>query len=113
MQVKDGFEMVERPNFEIERVHQNMRENMAPNFLGEHKLYVGNIAFECKEDDIYELFSTIGNVGDVSLVRDDFGKNRGFGFVTMRTNAEGDKAIDELNGAEMKGRNIAVRPSSN
>lgn len=113
MQVKDGFEMVERPDYEIERVHLNLQENKAPNFLGEQKLYVGNIAFECAERDIYELFSTVGSVGDVSLVRDDDGKARGFGFVTMRTSEEGDKAIESLDGTEMKGRSINVRPSNN
>ena len=90
-----------------------MRENKAPNFLGDQKLYVGNIAFECVEQDIYDVFSEVGAVGDVSLVRDDNGRNRGFGFVTMRTNDEGEKAISELDGAEVKGRNIAVRPSNN
>ena len=113
MTMKDGFEMVARPEYEIERIHLNMRENKAPNFLGELKLYVGNIAFECEEQDIYDVFSAVGEVGDVSLVRDDAGKNRGFGFVTMRTNEEGDKAIAQLDGTEIKGRNIAVRPSNN
>jgi len=111
--MKDGFEMVARPQYEIERVHLNLRENKAPNFLGEQKLYVGNIAFECQEQDIVDAFSVVGTVGDVSLVRDDDGRNRGFGFVTMRTIAEGERAISELNGAEIKGRSIAVRPSNN
>ena len=113
MTMKDGFEMVLRPEYEIERVHQNMRENKAPNFMGDTKLYVGNIAFECTEQTIYEIFSTVGTVGDVSLVRDDDGRNRGFGFVTMRSTADGEKAIAELDGADVKGRNIAVRPSNN
>ena len=113
MTMKDGFELVPRPEYEIERINLNMRENKAPNFVGENKLYVGNIAFECSEEDIFELFGSIGTVGDVSLVRDDDGKNRGFGFVTMRTNADGDRAVKELDGVEIKGRNIAVRPSNN
>ena len=113
MTMQDGFEMIQRPAYEIERVHLNLRENKAPNFMGEQKLYVGNIAFECGEKDIYEVFNEVGSVGDVSLVRDDTGKVRGFGFVTMRTVAEGEKAIAELDGAEVKGRNIAVRPSNN
>lgn len=111
--MQDGFEMIARPTYEIDRVHLNLRENKAPNFMGEQKLYVGNIAFECDEKDIYEVFSQAGSVGDVSLVRDDEGKVRGFGFVTMRTTAEGEKAIAELDGSEVKGRNIAVRPSNN
>ena len=113
MTMKDGFEMIDRPSYEIDRINLNMRENKPPNFLGDHKLYVGNIAFECSEQDIYDLFAEVGSVGDVSLVRDDFGKNRGFGFVTMRTNDDGEKAIEQLDGADVKGRSIAVRPSNN
>ena len=113
MTAKDGFELVPRPEYEIERINLNLRENKAPNFIGDSKLYVGNIAFECSEEDIYEVFNDVGTVGDVSLVKDDAGKNRGFGFVTMRTNDDGDKACQELDGAEVKGRNIAVRPSNN
>lgn len=113
MTKKDGFELVPRPEYEIERINLNMRENKAPNFIGDSKLYVGNIAFECSETDIYELFNDIGTVGDVSLVTDDTGRNKGFGFVTMRTTADGEKAVQELDGADVRGRNIAVRPSNN
>ena len=80
--------------------------------MGESKLYVGNIAFGSTEEDIRELFSEVGDVGDVALVRDDMGRNRGFGFVTMRTKEGGQKCIDELDGVELKGRNLAVRESN-
>ena len=113
MTKKDGFELVARPQYEIDRINLNMRENKAPNFIGDSKLYVGNIAFECTEADIYEIFNEVATVGDVSLVTDDNGRNRGFGFVTCRTEADGEKACQELDGAEVKGRNIAVRPSNN
>jgi predicted Zn finger-like uncharacterized protein len=113
MSTKDGFELVERPPYEINRIVQNLQENKEANFLGDFKVYVGNIAFECSELDIYEAFSEVGIVGDVSLVRDEEGRNRGFGFVTMRTNEQGQAAIEKLNGADIKGRNIAVRPSNN
>jgi RNA recognition motif-containing protein len=82
---------VKRPQYEIDRILQNLQENKEPS-----KVYVGNIAFECSEQDIYEEFSKVGIVGDVSLVRDEDGKNRGFGFVTMRTNEQGQAAIDKL-----------------
>ena len=59
------------------------------------------------------MFSEIGEVGDVALVRDDQGRNRGFGFVTMRNKADGEKAVSELDGVDMNGRNIAVRESNN
>lgn len=112
MSVSDGFELVPLPENDLERIQSNIDEGKSPKFLGAVKLYVGNIAFECHEDDILEVFSRIGNVGDVSLVRDDEGKNRGFGFVTMRTKEDGDKAIAELDGIAVRGRNIAVRESN-
>jgi len=52
-------------------------------------------------------------VGDVSLVRDEEGKNRGFGFVTMRTKDGGQKAMEKLDGTAVRGRKIAVRESNN
>jgi RNA recognition motif-containing protein len=90
-----------------------MQEGKSPKFMGEKKLYVGYIAFKCHEDDFYTIFSNCGDVGDVSLVRDEEGRNRGFGFVTMRTNDGGSKAVDKLNNMVNHGRNIAVRESNN
>ena len=113
MRLQDGFEMVELPESDKERIKQNIEEGKAPKFLGESKLYIGNISFDCHEDDIHTIFSEVGDVGDVSLVRDETGKIRGFGFVTMRTKEDGQRAIDELDGTAVRGRNIAVRESSN
>lgn len=113
MEVKSGYQMVPLPEADKNRISLNIEEGKDPKFMGDVKLYVGNVAFECHEDDIFEIFSRVGNVGDVSLVRDDDGKNRGFGFVTMRTKEEGHRAIEELDGASVRGRNIAVRESNN
>ena len=113
MELKDGFELVPLPEGDLQRIEQNLAEGKAAGFVGESKVYVGNIAFECHEDDLEALFSQVGEVGDVSLVRDDEGKNRGFGFVTMRTEEGGQAAIAELDGATVRGRRIAVRESNN
>mmetsp|Transcript_83009 Transcript_83009/g.232649 ORF Transcript_83009/g.232649 Transcript_83009/m.232649 type:complete len:223 (-) Transcript_83009:48-716(-) len=113
MTLNDGFEMVPLPEMDRERIATNMKEGKSPKYVGDSKLYVGNIAFECSENDLAELFSEVGGVGSVALVRDDQGRNRGFGFVTMRTKEEGDAAIEKLNGMELNGRNIAVRESNN
>ena len=113
MTVKKGeYEMVTMPQRDLTRIQQNMAEGRAPKFVGDKKLYVGNVAFECHEDDLFEIFGKVGEVGEVSLVRDEEGKNRGFGFVTMRTDAGGEKAIAELDGLAVRGRNIAVRESN-
>lgn len=113
MFIKDGFEYVKMADEDLTRISQNIEEGRKPSFLGETKLYVGNIAFECSEDDIQETFGEIGPVGEVSLVRDELGRIRGFGFITMRFKADGQKAIDALDGSEIKGRKIAVRESNN
>ena len=113
MDLRDGFEIIPMPEQDLERISTNIKEGKSPKFMGDTKLYVGNISFTCHEDDLYEIFSQAGQVGEVSLVRDDEGKNRGFGFVTMRTQEGGQKAIDELDGTPVRGRNIAVRESNN
>ena len=112
MTLSDGFEMTELPESDLNRIQTNIKEGKSPKFMGECKLYVGNISFQCTESDIRELFADIGDVGDVALVRDDIGRNRGFGFVTMRTKEDGQKCMDELDGKEIEGRNLAVRESN-
>ena len=113
MKLRDGYELADLPEYDKERIALNIKEGKSPNFTGDSKLYVGNISFECHEDDLRNLFETVGQVGDVSLVRDDTGRNRGFGFVTMRNMEDGNKALEELNGSNLRGRNIAVRESTN
>ena len=113
LSVKPGFEMVDLPEDDLNRIHLNIKEGKSPDFMGSSKLYVGNVDFDCHEDDLLAEFSKFGDVGEVSLVRDETGKCRGFGFVTMRTSEDGQKAIDELDGAPVRGRKIAVRESNN
>lgn len=113
MTLTSEFEMVSLPQRDLDRIKNNIEEGKSAKFMGESKLYVGNIAFQCHEDDLYEIFGKCGEVGDVSLVRDEEGRNRGFGFVTMRTIDGGDKAIADLDGKSIRGRTIAVRASNN
>jgi RNA recognition motif-containing protein len=113
MTMGEGFEMVTLPEMNKSRITKNIEEGRNPRYAGDSKLYVGNIAFGSTEADINALFSEIGEVGDVALVRDDLGRNRGFGFVTMRTKADGEKAMETLDGKELNGRNLAVRESNN
>jgi RNA recognition motif-containing protein len=113
MTLGEGFEMVVLPERNKNRITKNIEEGRNPRYAGDSKLYVGNIAFASTEDDINKMFSEIGEVGDVALVRDDIGRNRGFGFVTMRTKEDGAKAMEALDGKELNGRNLAVRESNN
>jgi RNA recognition motif-containing protein len=109
----DGFEMIPLPERDMDRIETNIKEGRHPKHFGDYKMYVGNISFQCTEADVIEVFETMGPVGDVSLVRDDMGRIRGFGFVTMRNKADGEKALEELDGVELKGRKLNVRPSTN
>jgi cold-inducible RNA-binding protein len=72
-------------------------------------IYVGNLSFGATEDSVRSLFETHGTVGRVNIVTDrDTGQPRGFGFVEMSNDAEGDKAISSLNGVELDGRALSV-----
>jgi RNA recognition motif-containing protein len=73
------------------------------------KLYVGNLPFSATEETLRSTFSQHGTVESVNLITDrDSGQSRGFGFVEMRTDAEANAAIAELNGKDLDGRALKV-----
>jgi len=73
------------------------------------KLYVGNLSFQTSSGDLEELFAGVGTVESASVVEDrETGRSRGFGFVEMASQAEGEKAIAELDGSEHQGRTLKV-----
>ncbi|HEX8635527.1 MAG TPA: RNA-binding protein [Pyrinomonadaceae bacterium] len=73
------------------------------------KLYVGNLAFQTSSEDLQQLFSQAGTVESASVVEDrETGRSRGFGFVEMSSNEEGQKAIEQFNGKEVNGRSLNV-----
>ena len=73
------------------------------------KLYVGNLSFQTSSQDLEELFGGIGTVESASVVEDrETGRSRGFGFVEMASQEDGEKAIAELNGKDVGGREIKV-----
>jgi len=73
------------------------------------KLYVGNLAYSVTNGDLEELFAQAGQVQSVAVISDKFsGQSKGFGFVEMSNSEEANKAIQLLNDAELKGRNIKV-----
>jgi cold-inducible RNA-binding protein len=72
-------------------------------------IFVGNLSFGATEDAVRSLFESYGTVDRVNLVTDrDTGQARGFGFVEMSNDAEGDRAITELNGRDLDGRNLTI-----
>lgn len=72
-------------------------------------IFVGNLNFNTSEEQLRELFATYGQVDRVSILNDrDTGRSRGFGFVEMGNEAEAEKAIAALNGANLDGRTLNV-----
>jgi len=72
-------------------------------------IFVGNLDFHVAEDDLRQLFVQFGQVDRVSLMTDrDTGRSRGFAFVEMTNNDEGEKAIAQLNGSQFSGRTLNV-----
>jgi RNA recognition motif-containing protein len=73
------------------------------------KLYVGNLSFQTNEQDLNKLFTQFGTVTETNLIMDrETGRPRGFGFVTMSSAEEGQKAIDALHGQNHDGRDLTV-----
>lgn len=72
-------------------------------------IFVGNLSYGATEDTVRALFEAHGTVDRVSIVTDrDTGQPRGFGFVEMANDAEGDKAIAAINGQDLDGRTLNV-----
>ena len=72
-------------------------------------IFVGNLSFGATEDAVRSMFEAHGTVDRVSIVTDrDTGQAKGFGFVEMGDNAQGESAIAALNGAELDGRAMTV-----
>jgi len=73
------------------------------------KLFIGNIPYTATEDQMGDLFSEVGTVASVAIIKDrDSGRSKGFGFVEYEEDSEADKAIEKFNGHEMDGRSLIV-----
>jgi cold-inducible RNA-binding protein len=81
------------------------------------KLYVGNLSFSTSSQELSELFGAIGAVTSSNIIEDrETGRSRGFGFVEMENKADGERAVAELNGKEVDGRELKVneaKPQTN
>ncbi len=72
-------------------------------------IYIGNISHQATEQDIRDAFGAFGTVDTVNLIKDRFsGQPRGFGFLEMPNQAEGEAAINGLNGKDVLGRALTV-----
>ena len=72
-------------------------------------IYVGNLPYRMSDQDLSDLFGEFGGVDSAKIIIDrETGRSRGFGFVEMTSNEEGQNAIQELDGAEYEGRALKV-----
>ena len=72
-------------------------------------MFVGSLPWETTSEDLEKLFAKAGQVISAVVISDKMsGRSKGFGFVEMSSDAEAEKAIKELNGADLSGRKIVV-----
>lgn len=73
------------------------------------KIYVGNLSYNTTQESLEQQFGAYGKVEEVAIINDrETNRPRGFAFVTMANQAEGQQAIDALNGLELDGRTLTV-----
>ncbi len=78
----------------------------------EVKLYVGNLSYDTTEDELRTLFTQAGTVSEVALIKDrDTGTSKGFAFITMSSQDEAKKAIEQFNGYSLGNRELNVNPA--
>ena len=74
-----------------------------------NKLYVGNLSYSVRDDDLQQHFSAFGQVQSAKVMMErDTGRSKGFGFVEMSTSQEAQAAIEGLHGKNMGGRDLTV-----
>ena len=74
-----------------------------------NKLYVGNLAYSIRDDDLQQAFAQFGTVASAKVMMDrDTGRSKGFGFVEMGSDAEAQSAINGMNGQALDGRALVV-----
>ncbi|GAB5408214.1 MAG: RNA-binding protein [Balneolaceae bacterium] len=72
-------------------------------------IYVGNLSYGVTDDNLREVFEAYGEVSSAKVITDKYsGRSKGFGFVEMDNDAEGNAAIEQLDGAEIDGRSVKV-----
>ncbi len=74
-----------------------------------NKLYVGNLSYSVRDDDLQQQFSSFGQVQSAKVMMErDTGRSKGFGFVEMSNGQEAEAAIRGMNGQNMGGRDLTV-----
>jgi RNA recognition motif-containing protein len=72
-------------------------------------IYIGNLNYKIDENELKNVFSEFGTVDSVKIIYDKYSnRSKGFGFIEMPNDDEGNKAIESLNGKELSGRTMVV-----
>ena len=80
--------------------------------IGSINIYVGNVPYAATEEDLETLFGEYGPVATATIIRDRYdGRSKGFGFVEMENQEDGERAIEALDGHEMMGQPLKVNPA--
>jgi len=80
--------------------------------MDQNKLYVGNLSYDVNNESLTDMFKEFGEVTEAVVIVDrDTNRSKGFGFVTFTKEEDAAKAIKELDGKEIDGRNIKVNVS--
>jgi len=77
-------------------------------------IYVGNLAYSLTEDELKNAFAEYGEVTSAKIIKDrETDRSKGFGFVEMSSEEDGEKAVEELNNQTLSGRNLKVSKAKN
>lgn len=106
--LNQGLELIPLPKTQLDRIESNLKKGRDPDYIGDTKFFVGNLDFGVVEEDLRALFAEKGEVGDVALITGPDGRSKGFAFITMMDKEVKDTCL-ELDGYELKGRNINVK----
>jgi RNA recognition motif-containing protein len=71
-------------------------------------MLIGNLPLDASEEELSDLFSTVGKVSEVKILKDKEGRGRGFAFVTMADQKQNKEALFSMDNSEFKGRIISV-----
>ena len=103
---------VKPPDMDLIEYPEDMKERLARGLPAEpvarYRCFVGNLPFGVTEEEIRELFERVGTVASATVMVDENGRPKGFGFVNMESMVSGAKAVEELDGYELQGRAITV-----
>ena len=72
-------------------------------------IYIGNLPYSISEDELRDLFAAHGEVTSANIIMDrDSGRSKGFGFIEMPDNTQGEAAINAINQTDVQGRSVRV-----